>query len=532
MQAAILAGGKGTRLAERLMGRPKPLVEVCSVPLLQRQIETLRANGVDRVVLLVNYRADLIREFCSANDDFGIDVRIVDDGDPRGTAGALLACLDMLDDRFLVVYGDTLFDIDVPRMVAAHDAAAADVTLLLHPNDHPADSDLVSTDDAGRIEAFHAYPHAPGMLLPNLVNAAFYVVERAALEQWRDFVVPADLAKDLFPAMVDKGQRLFGYRSFEYIKDLGTPKRLDKVEAHLRAGRPERARLDVPQPCVFIDRDGTLNHLRGHISRKEDLDLLPGAAAAVRSLNDAEFRVAVITNQPVLARGDCTPAELAQIHYKLEGLLGLEGAFVDGIWWCPHHPDSGFPGEVAALKRECDCRKPATGLIVEASRRLNCDISRSWMIGDTTSDMLVARRSGLGAILVRTGEAGKDGKWRCPPDFVVADLAAAVRLIVEDGPRWSAVVGNVAGDISIGDAVLVEHADHEEGIGLAATLALLLRRRGGAAETTHETHDARGGGAGVLVTADAAVAAAWPAGPVHRLVIDALSKEAAIFPAG
>lgn len=430
MQAVILAGGKGTRLAERLAGRPKPLVPVCGVPLLQRQVETLRANGVDRIVLLVNHEADQIRRFCAQNRDFGVDMRIVDDGEPRGTAGALLACLALLQDRFLVVYGDTLFDIDVAKMAAAHDAHRADVTLLLHPNDHPADSDLVATDHDGRIVAFHPYPHQPDAALPNLVNAAFYIAQRSAFERWRDFAAPSDLAKDLFPAMVAQAQRLFGYRSSEYIKDLGTPARLDKVEAHLRSGRVARARLDVPQPCVFVDRDGTLNLLRGHIARAEDLALIPGAAAAIRQLNDAEFRIAVVTNQPVLARGDCSPEELTRIHWTLEGALGREGAMVDGIWWCPHHPDGGFPGEVAALKRDCDCRKPAPGLILEAAARLNADLSRSWMVGDTTSDMLAGRRAGVRTILVRTGEGGKDGKFACQPDFVADDLAEAARLIV------------------------------------------------------------------------------------------------------
>jgi histidinol-phosphate phosphatase family protein len=488
MQAVILAGGKGTRLAERLNGQPKPLVDVCGIPLLQRQIETLRISGVDRIVLLVNHKADQIREFCARNASFGIDVAIVDDGDPRGTAGALLACLERLEDRFLVVYGDTLFDIDIARMMAAHEDAGADVTLLVHPNDHPADSDLVSARENGRIKAFHPYPHPPEAILPNLVNAAFYIVQRVALERWADFPVPADLAKDLFPAMVSIGQHLLAYRSFEYIKDLGTPRRLDKVEAHLRAGRPARSRLDVRQPCVFLDRDGTLNNLRGHLARAQDLDLLPGAAIAVRHLNDAEYRVAVITNQPVLARGDCTPEELERIHWKLESLLGAEGAFLDGIWFCPHHPDAGFPGEVPHLKRGCDCRKPKPGLILESAVALNGDIARSWMIGDTTSDMLAAHHAGLGTILVLTGEGGRDGKYVCSPDFVAADLAAAVRLILEDVPRWTiaieTAIAQTGADIRSGEAVLLEASGNEiEVSAMTANFALMLRRRGLEVET-------------------------------------------------
>lgn len=482
MQAVILAGGKGTRLAERLAGRPKPLIPVCGIPLLQRQIETLRANGIDRILLLVNHEAEQIRRFCADHTDFGVQITIVDDGEPRGTAGALLACLALLEPHFLVVYGDTLFDIDVAKMLVAHLAKRADVTLLLHPNDHPADSDLVTTDDDGRILAFHPCPHAPDAILPNLVNAAFYVAERSAFERWRGFAVPSDLAKALFPAMVAQHQRIFGYRSFEYIKDLGTPARLDKVEAHLRAGRPARARLAVAQPGVFVDRDGTLNVLRGYISRAEDVALIPGAAWAIRRFNDAEVRVAVVTNQPVLARGECTPETLRHIHWKLESALGLEGAMLDGIWFCPHHPDAGFPGEVAALKRSCTCRKPQPGLIFEAASDLNIDLARSWMIGDTTSDMLAARRAGVGAILVETGEGGGDRKFACPPDFITADLSAAARLIIEDVPRWSARIGDIADTLSPGETILLTTPDRTEANALAAMLALTLRRQGLRAE--------------------------------------------------
>ncbi len=505
MQAVILAGGKGTRLAARLDGRPKPLVDVCSVPLLQRQIETLKANGVDRIVLLVNHEADQIRSFCAENANFGISVEIVDDGDPRGTAGALLASLDALDKQFLVVYGDTLFDIDIVRMAEAHKNAGADVTLLVHPNDHPADSDLVSTNKKGMIAAFHPYPHLPEAILPNLVNAAFYIVQRAALERWRDFCVPADLAKDLFPAMIAKGHRLFAYRSFEYIKDLGTPRRLDKVEAHLRAGRPARSRLDVRQPCVFLDRDGTLNQLRGHLARAEDLDLLPGTAAAVRRLNDTEFRVAVVTNQPVLARGNCTSDELTLIHWKLESLLGAEGAFVDGVWFCPHHPDAGFEGEVSHLKRVCDCRKPEPGLILEAGTALNCDFSNSWMIGDTTSDMLAARRAGIGAILVLTGERGDDRKYDVTPDFIADNLSSAVSMLVDDIPRWTSAlrfaIKNIE-DFNRYDTVLLEfskRSDRSKAAEMAALLALMLRRRGIPA-----SGNVRMGGGTIFVASDSA----------------------------
>jgi D,D-heptose 1,7-bisphosphate phosphatase len=424
-QAVILAGGKGTRLATRLAGKPKPLVEVNGVPLLRRQIEALAAYGVDNVVLLVNHAADQIEAFV-ATADLPARIMLVDDGSPRGTAGATLACLDKLEDRFVVVYGDTLFDLDIEHMMGVHDLDGADATLLLHPNDHPADSDLVEIDHNGRIIAFHSYPHDPNRNFRNLVNAAFYVVEKQALLPWAKKLGYSDFAKDLFPAMLAEGARLKGHVSFEYIKDIGTPQRLDKAERQLRSGLVGRARRDCRQRAVFLDRDGTLNRLNGHISRAADFELFPGAGAAVKRLNEAEYRVVLVTNQPVIARGECDEAELARIHAKLETGLGVEGAYLDAIHYCPHHPDRGFPGEVEELKRECACRKPGTAMIEAAAQAMNIDLTQSWVIGDSSADIAMAETAGMRSVLVATGEGGRDRKWQAEPTIHTASLSEAV----------------------------------------------------------------------------------------------------------
>lgn len=434
-QAVILAGGKGTRLSERLGGLPKPLVDVCGMPLLERQMLLLKHYGFERVVVLVNFRAEVITDFCRSKDYWGLDIRCVDDGEPRGTAGAVLNVMDLLDDEFLVVYGDTMLQVDLERFQTFHhDAIDVSATLLLHPNDHPQDSDLVELDDAGFVRAFHPYPHPEGAWLPNLVNAALYCVRRAALEPWRGMQGMLDFGKDLFPGMVSRGLRLRGYNSPEYIKDVGTPSRIDRVSADLRSGRIARAGLDHPQMAVFLDRDGTINREVDHLRRAEDFELLPGVEQAVRRLNQAEYRVCVVTNQPVIARGECSVEELRRIHNKMETLLGSAGAYVDRIDFCPHHPDAGFAGEIPALKRVCTCRKPATGMIDSAVAALNIERARSWLIGDTSADMLAAARAGLRSLLVETGHAGLDAKYDAVPDFVAPDLSAAVQFILQAHP--------------------------------------------------------------------------------------------------
>ena len=311
------------------------------MPLLQRQLDALRRGGFTDVLLLVNHAADQIAAFVAQTATDGMRVTLIDDGAPRGTAGALTQAFDELAERFLVVYGDTLFDIDLAHFWQAHANSGADSSLFLHPNDHPFDSDLVEIDDGGRVIAMHGTPHDPQAWLSNLVNAALYVIERDAIAFWRDAEAPSDIARDLFPAMLRRYAHLHGYVSYEYIKDIGTPKRLDKVVSHLRAGVVARARRDVLPRAVLLDRDGTISALRGHLARVEDIELLPGAGAGVKRLNDAEYRVVVVTNQPVLARGETTTAELRRIHGKMEALLGRDGGFIDRLYYCPHYPEAG-----------------------------------------------------------------------------------------------------------------------------------------------------------------------------------------------
>ncbi|MBK3732873.1 D,D-heptose 1,7-bisphosphate phosphatase [Azospirillum brasilense] len=478
-QAVILAGGKGTRLRERLGGLPKPLIDIVGMPLLERQILLAKQHGIDDILILVNHAAEHIVDFCARRDNWGLNIACIDDGEPRGTAGATLAILDRLADEFLVIYGDTMLEVDLDRFVAFHrarpDAAA---TLFVHPNDHPHDSDLVEAEEDGRIAAFHPYPHDPDRHYPNLVNAALYCVRRAALEPWRGTPGMLDFGKDLFPAMLERGLTLQAYNSPEYIKDCGTPARLDKVCGDLTSGRIARASLSVPQAAVFLDRDGTINLDGGHIASPDRFELLPGVGPAIRRLNRSDYRAIVVTNQPVLARGDCDAAGLTAIHNKMETLLGRDGAYLDRIYHCPHHPDRGFPGEVPELKIACDCRKPATGMIERAVAELNVDPARSWMVGDTTVDMMTARRAGLRAVLVETGEGGLDARHGAVPDYAFPDLPAAVDFILDGHPRLLAQCDALTADVAAGDIIVVGGLARGGKSTLAAGLAESLRARG------------------------------------------------------
>ncbi len=436
-QLIILAGGKGSRLKDRLGDLPKPMIPIGGKPLLEHQVELARRHGFTDLLFFVCHRAETIEGHFGDGSRWGVRIRHILEREPLGTAGAVLAGFEALAERFAVMYGDTMVNVDLDRLWQAHLRASAQATLLLHPNDHPLDSDLVEAGPDGTILAFHNRPHPAGAWRQNLVNAGLYAVERKALEPFRGGPggVQLDFGKDLFPDLLRRGGRLLGYSSPEYIKDIGTPQRYDRVCAEFASGVVQRSSLATPQRAVFLDRDGTLVEEVSEqgLSQPEQLRLLPGVAAAIHRLNHAGVRAVVVTNQPVVAKGFCTEADLQTIHNKLETLLGLEHAFLDRIYWCPHHPQRGFPGERPELKIACECRKPGTGLLRQAAADLNIDLEQSWLIGDTTTDLQTARNAGLRSILVRTGYAGADGKHPARPDQVCDTLEQAVDRVLADG---------------------------------------------------------------------------------------------------
>ena len=429
-QLVILAGGKGTRLAAITGPIQKVLAPIGGKPVLQHHLELARASGIEDVTIFGGYRADDVAAFVNNGSEFGLSVRMIVENKPLGTAGAVVGLLDSLPEHFFVLYGDVMAAEDLQTVAATHLAWNADFTMVAHPNDHPLDSDLLETDLDGRVTAIHACPHPPNAGYGNLVNAGLYAIRREALRPWAGASGKRDFIKDIASDLIANGMRVFAYRSSRYLKDMGTPARLQQVESDYHLGVVYSKGADGRRPAIFLDRDGTLNVERGYLRRPEELELLPGVGTALRSMRRAGFRLVIITNQAVVARGEASEADLAAIHRRLEWELGKSGAFVDAIYVYPHHPDRGFLGERADLKFVCDCRKPATGLIEQASRDLLLDIASSWMIGDQTRDIETARRAGMRSVLVQTGSAGGDGQFAVTPDHIAADLGAAVEAIL------------------------------------------------------------------------------------------------------
>ena len=428
---AILAGGFGTRLKSRTGSVPKPMALLNGKPVLEHLIDMCRRHGLRRIALLVHHQHEMIADYFGDGSAFGVTLTYRIETDARGTAGALNDALPVLDDVFIILYGDTYADVDLQRLCDWHIANASEATIFVHPNDHPADSDLIEMTTDNRVIAVHPYPHPADAVLRNMVNAGLYVFNRDAVGAFLPRNEKADIAKHTLPALLRGEVRVNAYVSPEYIKDMGTPERLDKVEAHIVSGLPGMLSARTLRRAIFLDRDGTINVEVGHLKSPDQVVLIEGSAHGIRRINNSGILAIVVTNQPVLARGDVDECGLERIHSRLDHLLGSEGAYLDRLYYCPHHPDRGFEGEVPALKMICDCRKPAAGLIERAIEDLAIDAEQSWMVGDSYADVAAGQRAGLRTILLDTGRAGSDQINFCEPNYRKPDLESAITFILD-----------------------------------------------------------------------------------------------------
>ena len=432
MKVVIIAGGKGTRLGRTDI--PKPMIRILGKPILEYQIELAKKYELNDIFILSGFKSETIINYFGDGSKWKVNITHIVEKKALGTAGAVKQLENLIRDRFIVFYGDTVMNINLKKMIEYDNLTSSIGTLLVHPNDHPYDSDLIDIDNqTNQILGFKSKPHDDSYK-SNLVNAALYILSSdifARIESGLN----CDFGKDIFPLIISKNLILNAYHSAEYIKDMGTLDRLIKVEDDLRSGKVRRLNNENKRKAIFIDRDGVINKEVDNLSDIDDFELILGVSDSIKKINNSEYLAIVITNQPVVAKGFCSLGQLKEIHNKMESLLGFKNAFLDKIYFCPHHPDKGFEGENKSLKIDCDCRKPKIGMIKLARKEFNIDLNNSYFIGDTTTDIQTGINAGLETFIVSTGYGGKDGKYKVTADNSTINLKSAVDTILYKSKR-------------------------------------------------------------------------------------------------
>lgn len=413
MKVVIMAGGRGTRISSIASDIPKPMIRIEGKPVLEHELECLKNQGFTDIIITVSHLGHIIMDYfgdgsgCSpvTGQPFGVHIEYYVEKEPLGNAGALFKLKDLLTEDFLLLNADAIFDVDFNRFVAFHKAHGGLASLFTHPNSHPYDSGLILADGNGAVVKWLAKEDERPQWYRNRVNAGLHVLSPAVLDA-EITTAKVDLDRQLLKPLAGTG-RMFCYDSPEYVKDMGTPERYESVCRDFHEGRVAAKNLSHQQRAVFLDRDGTINRYVGFLRNIDDLELLPGAAEAIGRINASGCLAIVVTNQPVIARGEVMAAELDEIHNKLETLLGQEGVYLDAIFYCPHHPHKGYEGEITELKIDCGCRKPKPGLLLQAAERFNIDLSRSWMIGDSESDIRAGLAAGCRTALIGEEDFGQ-----------------------------------------------------------------------------------------------------------------------------
>ncbi len=413
MKTVIMAGGRGTRITSVASDIPKPMIKIENKPVLEHEIECLHRQGFDDIILTVGHLGNIIKDYFgdgsgispATGKPFGVNIEYYFEKEPLGNAGALFKIRDKLAEDFMLLNADAMFDVDFNRFVGFHKRHNGLATLFTHPNSHPFDSGLIVADENASVIKWLAKEDVRPKYYRNRVNAGLHIISPKLL--YNEISTPKiDLDRQLLKPLAGTGT-MFCYDSPEYVKDMGTPERYYCVCEDFKLGRVTGKNLKNKQKAIFIDRDGTINKYVGFLRNIEDFELIDGVVEAIKKINSSGYLAIVITNQPVIARGEVSLDELSEIHNKMETLLGKDGAYIDALYFCPHHPHKGYEGERPEYKIECECRKPKPGLIMRAAADFNIDISKSWMIGDGKNDVKAGIAAGCRTALIGKKDFGQ-----------------------------------------------------------------------------------------------------------------------------
>lgn len=396
MQFVIQVGGKGTRVKSITKGNPKALIKLNNKTILDHQLKIIKRYSKKKIIILNNIKYKNIETYLKRKKN--IKFSIINEKKPLGTAGSLFELKNSKQTLFALVYGDLIFDFNFNELKKFHLKKNSDLTLVTHPNDHPFDSDKVSLDKNLKVTNFykkkskekkHGNQCLSGICLFN--NKILRYLEK---DKFQDF------STHLISKLMKENVKIFGYITREYIKDAGTIKRIKQVEKDIIDKKPKLLSFKKKIPAVFLDKDGVINEDLYNTKYQDIRRIYSKVPAAIKKINDSNYLAIVVTNQPSIAKGFVREKKVQNDFRYLESSLSKYKSHINRIYYCPHHPEKGFKGEIKKYKIQCKCRKPNNGMILQAIKDFNIDKKKSVLVGDRPVDYIAAKKSKIKFFLI------------------------------------------------------------------------------------------------------------------------------------
>jgi D-glycero-D-manno-heptose 1,7-bisphosphate phosphatase len=365
----ILAGGRGTRLKPLTDDRPKPMIEIGGRPFLAHQIEQLREQGFKKILLLLGYLPQVIRDYCGDGSRWGVKIEYSISALEDETGRRLKLAEFLLDPYFLLLYCDNYWPMNIAKMWAAFTAFAAPVMLTVYTNKDGYTRNSLRVGADGYIDVYDKSASAAEL---QGVEISYALMERSILKLLPEANV--SLEQTLYTRLA-REHRLSAYVTDHRYYSIGGFQRLPLTEQFF-----------ARKPTVILDRDGVLNKKpprARYIKSWQEFEWLPGAKESLALLNAAGYRVIIISNQAGIARGEMTDTALETIHQTMKMEAAEAGGHIEAIYYCPHGWDDG-----------CECRKPRPGMLFQAQRDYQLDLTRTCFIGDDDRDGEAAERAG------------------------------------------------------------------------------------------------------------------------------------------
>lgn len=386
-QCLILCGGLGTRLGELTRSTPKPLLPVGDQPFIEQLLRELGRQGYRKILLLAAFEAGQIHSLVASSaaiKKFDMDVQVSVEPAQAGTGGAIWHAKNSLDDKFLLLNGDSWFDTSLraTELVLGSARGLTGALTLRHLPDVSRYG--VVAIEAGKVSMFNPRPDRSG---PGLVNAGVYAFDRSLI----DYLQPVcSLEHDVLPHLATEG-KLAGRVADGYFIDIGVPESYAAAQTEIPAKNRRSA--------MFLDRDGVMNIDRGHVGSRDRFDWIAGAKEAVLLANRAGCYVFIVTNQAGIAKKKYSLEEYIDLNRMIQADLAEIGAHIDDHRYCPHHLDA----EDERYRKDCDWRKPKPGMILDLLKHWKIDRARSFLIGDNQTDLEAAQRAGILGLLFDGG---------------------------------------------------------------------------------------------------------------------------------